>query len=45
MSSAGINPLAILAPDLYAKQLALQRRQALAQSLLEQGQANTGSSP
>jgi hypothetical protein len=43
MSSAGLNPLAIIAPDLYAKQLAIQRRQALAQSLLEQGQAPTGS--
>lgn len=42
MSSAGINPLAILAPDLYAKQLAIQRRQALAQSLLQSGGDNPG---
>ena len=34
MSSAGINPLAIFAPDLYAKQIAIQRRQALAGALL-----------
>lgn len=45
MDSPGFNPLAVLAPDLYAKQLAIQRRQALAQSLLEQGQANMGSQP
>jgi len=43
VSSAGINPLAILAPDLYAKQLAIQRRQALAQSLLQQGEQSGGS--
>lgn len=42
MSSAGINPLAILAPDLYAKQLAIQRRQALAQSLMQQGSESGG---
>lgn len=43
MSGAGVNPLAILAPDLYAKQLAIQRRQALAQSLMESGEGPTGS--
>lgn len=37
MSSAGFSPLAILAPDLYAKQLSIQRRQALAQSLMQSG--------
>ena len=43
MSGAGINPLAITNPDLYVKQLAIQRRQALAQSLLEQGGQSGGS--
>lgn len=38
MSSAGISPLAIIAPDLYAKQLAIQQRQAMAQALLQNGQ-------
>lgn len=42
MSSSGINPLAIVAPDLYAKQLAIQQRQALAQSLLQQGSGDPG---
>ena len=37
MSSADINPLAIVNPYLYAQQLAIQRRQALAQGLLENG--------
>lgn len=43
MSGADIDPLAIASPDLYVKNLAIQRRQALAQSLLEQGSQNTGS--
>lgn len=43
MPDSGFNPLAILAPDLYAQQLAIQRRQALAQSLLQQGEGNSGS--
>lgn len=43
MSSPGFNPLAIVAPDLYAKQIAIQRQQALAQSLLQQGESNPGS--
>ena len=43
MSGAGINPLAIYDPQTYAQQLAIARRQALAQSLLEQGGADPGS--
>ena len=43
MSSPGVSPLAIIAPDLYAKQIAIQRRQALAQSLLQSGESNPGS--
>jgi transglycosylase-like protein with SLT domain len=45
MSSMGINPLAIYDPETYAKQIAIQRRQALAQGLLEQGSGNAGSAP
>ena len=47
MSSTGssLNTiLALRAPDLYAKQLSIQQRQALAQSLLQQGEGSTGSS-
>lgn len=42
MSGTGINPLAIYDPQTYAQQIAIQRRQALAQSLLEQGGSNPG---
>lgn len=42
MSSPGLNPLAVLAPDLYAKQIGIQRRQALGQALMEQGGADPG---
>lgn len=45
MSSAGINPLAIYDPETYAKQIAIQRRQALAASLLGAGEKSAGSSP
>lgn len=38
----GINPLAIAAPDLYAKQIAIQRRQALGQALLQSGGGDAG---
>jgi hypothetical protein len=41
----GISPLAIYDPETYAKQLAIQRRQALAQGLLEQGSGSAGASP
>jgi|SRR6185312_734627 len=40
--SFGLNPLAILAPNLYAKQIGIQRRQALGQALLEQGGGSGG---
>lgn len=43
MSGAGISPLAIYDPQTYAAQIAIQRRQALAQSLLQGGEANPGS--
>jgi hypothetical protein len=49
MSGAGMNPLALAAmsgnPDagsLYAQQLAIQQRQALAQGLLQQGMGEPG---
>src|ERR1700760_812810 len=45
MSGAGISPLAIYDPADYAKIQAIQRRQALGQGLLEQGQANPGIQP
>ncbi|HVZ60671.1 MAG TPA: hypothetical protein VG892_07790 [Terriglobales bacterium] len=45
MSGAGINPLAIYDPELYAKSLKIQQRQALAQSLLQSGSQNPGSAP
>jgi hypothetical protein len=41
-NSFGINPLAIAAPDLYAKQIAIQRRQALGQALLQDGGRDAG---
>lgn len=45
MSGAGISPLAIYDPQLYAEQLAIQQRQALAQSLLQGGMQSPGSAP
>lgn len=42
MSSSGISPLALIAPDLYAQQTAIQQRQALAQALLQQGTGDPG---
>lgn len=42
MSSPGINPLAVYDPQTYAAQLAIQRRQALAQSLLQSGEEPPG---
>lgn len=43
MSSAGISPLALYDPQTYAAQLAIQRRQALAQQLMQGGEQNPGS--
>lgn len=37
---AGFDPLSIIAPDLYAKQLAIQRKQMLGQQLLGAGMEN-----
>lgn len=42
MSSSGISPLAIIAPDLYAKQLGIGRRQALGQALMQNGMDDPG---
>jgi len=44
LSGAGINPLAIYDPATYAQQIAIQRRQALAQSLMQQGEQDPGHS-
>lgn len=43
MSSPGMafNPLAIAAPDLYAKQIGIARRQAIGQALLQGGSGET----
>lgn len=43
--SGDISPLAVYAPDLYLKQMQLQRAQAYAQALQEQGLQSPGNTP
>jgi hypothetical protein len=42
MSSSGFNPLALVAPELYAQQIAIQQRQGLGNALLQQGTGEPG---